>query len=123
MLPLFKHGSSVWAVFCSFEEVYPGDMVVFRTDRGEYICHRVFKKVSRPQTSFLKTKGDTTLAFDSPVGKDSLVGKVTVVEVGSFKVNIDNLACRLIGFWVGCLTPFFVRPFFRLKVLLAEYGK
>ena len=118
MLPLLRHGSSARVELCSFEEMRPGDLAVFKNEGGGFVCHRVFKKHHQEQEQFLKTKGDALFYFDPFVKKESFVGKLILVNIGFFRINVNNLLCRLLGLGMGCIAPFIVRPIFKLKYAL-----
>ena len=118
MLPFLRHGSSASVEFCSFEEMHPGDLAVFKNGEGEFICHRVIKKHHHQQERFLKTKGDALFYFDPLLKKESFVGRVTIVNIGFFRVNMDNFISRLLGLGLGCTVPFIVRPISKLKYAL-----
>ena len=118
MLPLLRHGSSARVELCSFEDMRPGDLAVFKNEGGEFVCHRVFEKHRQGEEWFLKTKGDALFYFDPFVKKESFVGKLTIVNIGFFRVNVDNFLCRLLGLGLGCIVPFIVRPISKLKYAL-----
>jgi signal peptidase I len=118
MLPLLRHGSSATVEFCSFEEMRPGDLAVFKKEGGEFVCHRVLGKHRQGEQSFLKTKGDALFYFDPLLKKESFVGRVAIVHIGSFRVNVNHFLCRFLGLGLGCTAPFIVRSFSKLKYAL-----
>ncbi len=117
MFPLFRHGSLAMAEFCSFDDLRRGDLAVFKGEDGGFVCHRLFKKHRQQGECLLKTKGDASLFFDGLVRKESIVGRVAIVHIGSFSVKVNNLPCRLLGLGLGCIVPFIRSPFFMLRYL------
>jgi signal peptidase I len=75
MFPLLRNGDEIIINKCPISELNIGDVVVFKTG-NKWIAHRLHKKVSENNKTFLITKGDSCTFKDSPVTEENFVGKV-----------------------------------------------
>jgi len=120
MFPVLGRGSVARVVLCSFEDIHPGDIAVFKAKIG-FICHRVLKKVYSQEGLFLKTKGDISRECDCLVRQEAFIGKVVSFKKVGLNIHIDNFFCRAAGFCFGYFLPFLIRPFLALKSTLIRY--
>lgn len=67
MAPTAPVGSLVIARSVAEDELAPGDIVTFRTDRGTYVTHRITRLVERPDGLYLETKGDANATTDPQI--------------------------------------------------------
>jgi hypothetical protein len=72
MYPNLRHGMRVEVQPVAYDELRPGDLVVFTDGRG-LVCHRLLRKSGK--LCFLK--GDTVLTADPPVVWSQVLGRVT----------------------------------------------
>ena len=72
MYPVLRNGVRVEIQPVAYDELRPGDLVVFTDGRG-VICHRLIRKSHRLCT----LKGDTNLWTDPPVIWAQVLGRVT----------------------------------------------
>lgn len=115
MLPLVREGSELSAFLCAAEEIYPGDIAVAKTVTGEYLCHRVMRKLTLEGNQYFLTKGDNRFRCDPSLHKERFIGKVRYLNFGSHKINIDSRRGRLIGLFISFIAPIFLRTFIRWR--------
>ena len=72
MFPILRNGARVEVQPVVYDELEPGDLIVFTGAEG-LICHRLIRKSTR----ILTLKGDTNLWMDPPVALSQVVGRVT----------------------------------------------
>ncbi|MEW6088943.1 MAG: signal peptidase I [bacterium] len=114
MFPFFDNGTLVQVILCSLEDVHRGDIVIFE-DVTDIVCHRVLKRIKLKGELFLKTKGDTSFYFDSPVKQEKVIGKILIFKRMGFNININNPGARSIGLFLSYLLPFVARSVYYLK--------
>jgi signal peptidase I len=78
MLPTVWPGDTLVVEKADSSVVREGDIVLFGRDRRLF-AHRVVTKRSHSGDSRLVTRGDAMPAADSPLAKDELLGKVSVI--------------------------------------------
>jgi signal peptidase I len=74
MYPILRHGAQVIVEPTAYDELAPGDLIVFYDGRG-IVCHRLIRKAQR--RCYLK--GDTNTWADPPVSWPQVLGRVTHV--------------------------------------------
>lgn len=105
MLPLLREGDIVFIVKASPEDIWEGDVIVYRTKYNTLIIHRVTEVLSTDGKYYYVTQGDNNSLpdyryFDDNKGipYDRVVGKVLSFDRILFKVPyIGNLALMLRG--------------------------
>lgn len=78
MLPAVMPGDTLVIDHIHRDGVTEGDIVLFGRDRRLF-AHRVVTKGGQPEDSPVVTRGDAMPAADSPLAKDELLGKVSVI--------------------------------------------
>ena len=66
------------------EEANINDIITYKTEEGEFITHRVVKKIGDQ----LITQGDVNNTEDEPISKDDIVGQVKMVISPSFVLKL-----------------------------------
>ena len=74
MYPTLRNGTRIEVYPVAYDELKPGDLIVFTDGRG-IICHRLIRKSHR----LCYLKGDTNLWMDAPVVWSQVLGRVTRV--------------------------------------------
>jgi len=92
MAPLIRPGDRVLVSKVVAEQVYAGDIIVFRRD-DELIVHRVLKKRRTARGICFGEKGDTGGVY-RVIGARSVVGKVTMVKKGGMILNLSSPLSR-----------------------------
>ncbi len=78
MLPTLWPGDLLTIRYSNFDQVEPGDVVLFLRD-GRFFVHRILSKTSFEE-EFLVTRGDCMPQADPPVRPGELLGKVTKIQ-------------------------------------------
>lgn len=95
MQPAIPDGASVEVRPVAFDELAPGDIVVYHY-AGEVFCHRLLKKAGR----LCILKGDTLLAADPPVVWEQVIGRVaTIIDNGTQLIPLDSPVQRRRSLW------------------------
>jgi hypothetical protein len=95
MHPAIPDGASIEVRPVVFDELRPGDIVVFHY-AGHVFCHRLLRKTGR----FCILKGDTLLCADPPVAWSQVIGRVTMLIDGGMRlIPLDNPAQRRRAAW------------------------
>ena len=82
MYPVLRNGARVEVQPVAYDELRPGDLVVFSDGRG-IICHRLIRKSRR----LCYLKGDTNLWADPPVIWAQVLGRVTRVIDADYRLH------------------------------------
>ena len=119
MEPFIPEGSSLSVRAAHIDTVRSGDIILF-INKGMVIAHRLFKKVKKDGSVFLKVKADASASFDSLVSSDEFIGKVVSIKNGARTVSIDSPISSLCGFFISCVT--LLAGYLNLR-LYAQKGK
>ncbi|GEM_PF-1436784 len=105
MEPFIPEGSSLTVKAVHIDTVKSGDIILF-INKDMVIAHRLFKKIKKDGSVFLKVKADASAIFDSLVHPDNLIGKVVSIRKGERHLYLDNPVMSLFGFFVSYITLF-----------------
>jgi hypothetical protein len=96
MWPCFQEGDLLEYESCSFQDIRPGDCVVYLNEDNQYATHRVLVK-----NSALITRGDAFTCTDKePIQPEKIVGKV----VRRYRLGRGtNVAGGFSGLLVSCI--------------------
>ncbi len=82
MYPILRNGMRIEVQPVAYDELQPGDLVVFYDGRG-IVCHRLIRKAHR----LCYLKGDTNLWTDPPVVWSQVLGRVTRIVDDEFRIH------------------------------------
>ncbi|ETX03853.1 MAG: hypothetical protein ETSY2_32205 [Candidatus Entotheonella gemina] len=99
MYPLLRDGDDV-LVMHGRGSVRRGDIVVFQQP-GRLIAHRVVRISGTDVAPIFVTKGDNTLHFDPPMGRDRMIGRVVAIQRGHRHLSLQTPAWRLMGWLIA----------------------
>lgn len=104
MLPTLWPGDLVTIQSQDFEQVEPGEIVLFLRE-GRFFLHRAVKKSGVGKAVFLLTRGDSMPQNDPPVQPGELLGRVTGIRRGGSVIApvrrlswFDLMLARLLGY-------------------------
>ena len=106
MLPTLWPGDLLTVETVSFEEVSPGDVVLYQRWERLFI-HRVLRKLTGTAGSdrpTLVTRGDSMTGFDAPVFPEELLGRVVTIQRTSGRSSAAprcSIAGRVVGLMLG----------------------
>ncbi len=93
MAPFLRGGEVLILKKANCSSLKRGDLILFRSPLGISILHRIVRiKCGKNGVSSFQTKGDRLIAFDEPVFKDEILGKVCVVEKGTKSIDMETKA-------------------------------
>jgi len=101
MEPLIPDGASVKITKCSTGDISPGDIILVSSG-DKFILHRFLRLFNHNGSVMLLTKADRRRRPDCPRPANSLVGKVTAIEINGKETPcktgiLRRLASRLYG--------------------------
>ena len=100
MQPAIPDGSYLEVRPVVFEELEPGDLVVYYSG-SEVFCHRLIRKTGRDCV----LKGDALLSADPPVSRPQILGRVSIlIEGGERFVPLDCPTQRRRARWQARMT-------------------
>lgn len=100
MFPSIRPGDLVFARKFSYEQAWPGDVVLFER-RGRLFVHRVIRggvsRAGATQHRDLITKGDALDSEDEPVTRAEFLGRVIRVHRGNRHIDMESMGRVMIG--------------------------
>jgi signal peptidase I len=118
MFPWIRSGDLVFARSYGYEQVSPGDVILFERDDRIFV-HRTIRRAKAE--AGLITKGDALDRKDAPVSKSEFLGRVIRIHRNSRHIDIESLGWVLMGRILASISKassFFYRPGRALKHLL-----
>lgn len=101
MLPSIPDGAFLQIEPLMSDQVRRGDVVLFGTDQGHILIHRVARLFRRRGQFFIQAWGDNNLKPDSPVPSEQLFGRVVSLKIdGEWQAIERGLCCYLKHFVV-----------------------
>ena len=115
MLPTLWPGDCLTIQSHSFEQVQPGDLVLY-VRSGRFFIHRVVRKYRFDERNFLVTRGDCMAEEDPPVLERDLLGKISAIHRGDCRIlpRRKLSPALLLMAWVLCRCRFLLRATLRL---------
>jgi signal peptidase I len=103
MYPLIQQGE-----ICRFNpieafSIKKGDILLFYTEKGQLIAHRLYRMERMYNQQFYLLKGDTNLGFDAPIQGDRIIGKLVCVQKKNKVIRPESL---LPFFWGKVIQSF-----------------
>jgi signal peptidase I len=100
MFPWIRPGDLVFVRKFSYEQAWPGDVVLFER-RGRLYVHRVIRggvaRADATQRRDLITKGDALDSEDEPVTRAEFLGRVIRVHRGNRHIDMESMGRVVIG--------------------------
>ena len=115
MLPALWPGDCLTIQSHSFEEVQPGDLVLYARG-GRFFIHRITRKCASGEETFLITRGDCMAEEDPPVKKSELLGKVIAIHRHGSRIMPRRKLSRLqlLSAWLLCHWNLLLRATLRI---------
>lgn len=106
MRPWLQDGDIVWIEPAGPGDIRPGDVVLYRTDDGRPLVHRVRRRAGRGENARFYIQGDSDSALGEWVRTAQVLGRVVRVERNGRRVPLLRLFPRLrIGSFLARRTP------------------
>jgi signal peptidase I len=103
MYPFINQGNLCRFVHCQTAYLRKGDVILFYTQTGQLIAHRLVSIQIVNNQRIFQFKGDTNLGFDELIGEDQILGKLVSVQKKHRKLTPEG---RLAKFWGGIILTF-----------------
>jgi len=115
MLPTLWPGDCLTIQSHSFEEIQPGDIVLYARG-GRFFIHRITRKCPSGEETFLITRGDCMAEEDPPVKKRELLGKVIAIHRHGSQIMPRRKLSRiqLLSAWLLCHWSLLLRATLRV---------
>jgi hypothetical protein len=115
MLPTLWPGDGLTIQSHSFEEVQPGDLVLYARG-GRFFIHRVTRKCGSGEGTFLITRGDCMSEEDPPVKTRDLLGTVTAIHRRGSRITPRRKlsTLQLLAAWLLCHCNLLLRASLRV---------
>lgn len=113
MLPAIWPGDVLSIQSDAATEALPGDIVLSRRD-GRLVAHRVVERTIRDRQVKWVTRGDSVEGNDDPVSGDDILGKVTAIERGPWRIDPRPSFLNRAVAWVLRRSAFAVRVLLHL---------
>jgi signal peptidase len=97
MFPFIREGDVCRFVHYEVSQLKKGDVVLFYSQSGQLIAHRLVEVKSGNNQPLFQLKGDTNLGFDPLIGKECILGKLDCVQKQHVKLNPDHFIPNLWG--------------------------
>lgn len=107
MSPYLKGGETLTIRKVQAESLKRGDLVFFKDQSGLPVLHRIVRiQRKEGETYIFQTKGDGSYAFDDPVSKDAIIGKVCKIESktlsnGSKTIDMESFSNRITNYYLA----------------------
>lgn len=100
MSPLVRDGDVVLVRPADPSAVRVGDVVLFAAGPGRVLVHRVIRRSAGLGGARFTIQGDQVSRPDGVIPAAQIYGKVTGIERGGVKINLDQPALRLLGWFI-----------------------
>ena len=80
MFPFIRWDEQILVEKVSPENTRIGDIVLFQSDKGIKVCHRVVRIQNRNGTLWFQTKGERSRFYDAPISQEAILGKVIALK-------------------------------------------
>lgn len=94
MFPWIRSGDLVFARSFGYEQVSPGDVVLFEREERIFV-HRTIRR-ARADAALI-TKGDALDSEDAPVSRSEFLGRVIRIHRDTRHIDIESLGWVLMG--------------------------
>lgn len=98
------------------ETIQLKDVVLFESDNGLKVCHRVVK-INPDDNLWFQTKGDRNKFYDAPVRQEAILGQVIAVKRKMNLIGLPNKGWEVFLYKLDCL---FIYGIFYLKKFLVK---
>lgn len=95
MYPLIKQGYRCRFVPFEPEEARIGDIVLYISDEGQLVGHRLIGIQREKNEVFYRCKGDANLTEDRPVASSQVIGRMIYIEKGMKRILTDTAVLNI----------------------------
>lgn len=80
MFPFIRWDEQILVKRVPPEKLNIGDIIVYRSEKGDKICHRLARIERRDGLLWFQTKGERSKFYDPPVSQQAILGKVIAIK-------------------------------------------
>jgi hypothetical protein len=94
MQPILMGGETVQIASLETQRPGVGELLLLYDQQGNPLIHRLIRRYSHQGIPYVQTKGDSCLAFDTPVPLSQVLGRVTHIfyhSESSFSTDLSNV--------------------------------
>lgn len=95
MYPLIKQGNICRFIPCEAMKLKKGEIILFYTLSGSLVAHRLLSVESINEQVTYRLKGDTNFGADEPVGQEQLIGKLSSINKGKYRIKLPSLSVHV----------------------------
>lgn len=92
MYPLIQEGNICRFAIFDPNHVKKGDILLYCTNSGQLIAHRLVTIKFTNGEFMYELKGDTNLYHDKPISKDQILGKLITINKRKKKIYLDDFS-------------------------------
>lgn len=97
MVPLVRDGDVLLVQPIEPAALRMGDVILFGTEPGRVVVHRVIRCVARPEGRRFTVQGDAVARPDGTIPAAQVYGRVAVIERDGVEIDMGASAMRLLG--------------------------
>lgn len=120
MYPYFRSGDVIYIEKVPFQDLKPGEVIVFRRE-DRWVAHRYIKRKDSDSHAVITTRGDACLRYDEAVSEANYVGKVVMRKRKDTAISLSGAEnySRIVMF----LQPFIHYPLFGAAICVRALKK
>lgn len=80
-----------------------GDIILFRSDAGHLIAHRLLSVIQRDEECLYVCKGDSNAGYDEPIRIEQMLGVMYIIRKRGKDILMSNLT---VSFWSKAIIKF-----------------
>lgn len=120
MFPFIRWNEQILVKKMPPEKMRMRDIILYQTDDGTKICHRIVKIEDKSGALWFQTKGDRNKFYDPAVNQRAILGKVIAIKRRMHLIELNTTGWSTL---LGKFYSFFARYIFLVKKFLTKITK
>lgn len=100
MYPLIREGNLCRFRAVQTENINIGDILLFCSDSGQLIAHRLQSVIHSEAQQLYLCKGDSNLGFDAPIRREQMIGILVSIEKSKRELRMTD---RSVSLWTKAI--------------------
>lgn len=96
MFPLIREGNLCRFRPVQVDNIGKGDIILFCSDSGQLIAHRLLSVIRRGDLLHYICKGDTNLGYDEPIRREQMLGVLYSIRKSRKELHMSD---RFVSLW------------------------
>lgn len=117
MFPFIRWNEQILVKKVPPEKVGIADVILFQSDKGIKVCHRIVKIEDKDGTLWFQAKGDRNKFYDDPFSQQVILGEVIAIKRKMHLIELYTEGWRSFLYKFDC---FIARCIFLIKKILAK---